>query len=93
MTEWRVKIRKKMNEADNLRGQKSIDSILNYETVKYFNNENYESVGYDKTLEKYETFAIKNAMSLNFLNVGQALIISIGIIGMMILAVFQINQG
>ncbi len=93
MTEWRVKIRKKMNEADNLRGQKSIDSILNYETVKYFNNENYESVGYDKTLEKYETFAIKNAMSLNFLNVGQALIISIGIIGMMILAVFQIKSG
>ena len=93
MTEWRVKIRKKMNEADNLRGQKSIDSILNYETVKYFNNEKYESLGYDKTLEKYETFAIKNAISLNFLNIGQSLIISISIIGMMILAVFQIKSG
>ena len=82
-----------MNEADNLRGQKSIDSILNYETVKYFNNEKYESIGYDKTLEKYETFAIKNAISLNFLNIGQSLIISISIIGMMILAVFQIKSG
>ena len=93
VTDWRVKIRKKMNEADNIRGQQSIDSLLNYETVKYFNNEKYESLGYDKTLEKYETFAIKNAISLNFLNIGQSLIISISIIGMMILAVFQIKSG
>ena len=73
-----------MNDADNVRGQKSIDSLLNYETVKYFNNENFESSNYDKSLEEYEKFAIKSAISLNFLNLGQALIITIGIIGMII---------
>ena len=92
VTEWRVQIRKKMNDADNVRGQKSIDSLLNYETVKYFNNENFESSNYDKSLEEYEKFAIKSAISLNFLNLGQALIISIGIIGMMILTVYQIQS-
>ena len=92
VTEWRVQIRKKMNDADNIRGQKSIDSLLNYETVKYFNNENFESSNYDKSLEEYEKFAIKSAISLNFLNLGQALIISIGIIGMMVLAVYQIQS-
>ncbi len=92
VTEWRVQIRKKMNDADNIRGQKSIDSLLNYETVKYFNNENFESSNYDKSLEEYEKFAIKSAISLNFLNLGQALIISIGIIGMMILTVYQIQS-
>ena len=55
-----------MNDADNVRGQKSIDSLLNYETVKYFNNENFESSNYDKSLEEYEKFAIKSAISLNF---------------------------
>jgi len=93
VTEWRVKIRKKMNEADNIRGQKSIDSLLNYETVKYFNNEQYESSRYDKSLEEYEKFAVKSAVSLNFLNIGQALIISIGIIVMMMLAAYQIQEG
>ena len=92
VTEWRVQIRKKMNDADNIRGQKSIDSLLNYETVKYFNNENFESSNYDKSLKEYEKFAIKSAISLNFLNLGQALIISIGIIGMMILTVYQIQS-
>ena len=91
VTEWRVKIRKKMNEADNIRGQKSIDSLINYETVKYFNNEKFESENYDKSLENYERFAIKSAISLNFLNLGQALIITGGIIGMMILSVLQIQ--
>ena len=92
VTEWRVQIRKKMNDADNVRGQKSIDSLLNYETVKYFNNENFESSNYDKSLEEYEKFAIKSAISLNFLNLGQALIITIGIIGMMILTVYEIQS-
>ncbi len=92
VTEWRVQIRKKMNDADNVRGQKSIDSLLNYETVKYFNNENFESSNYDKSLEEYEKFAIKSAISLNFLNLGQALIITVGIIGMMILTVYQIQS-
>ena len=93
VTEWRVKIRKKMNEADNIRGQKSIDSLLNFETVKYFNNEDYEALRYDKALETYEKFAVKSAISLNFLNAGQALVISIGMIGMMILAAYQIQDG
>ena len=93
VTEWRVKIRKKMNEADNVRGQKSIDSLLNFETVKYFNNEEYESLRYDKALENYEIFAVKSAISLTFLNAGQALIISIGMIGMMVLAAYQVQDG
>ena len=92
VTEWRVQIRKKMNDADNVRGQKSIDSLLNYETVKYFNNENFESSNYDKSLEEYEKFAIKSAISLNFLNLGQALIITIGKIGMMVLTVYEIQS-
>ncbi len=93
VTEWRVKIRKKMNEADNIRGQKSIDSLLNFETVKYFNNEEYESLRYDKALETYEKFSVKSAISLTLLNAGQAIIISIGMIGMMILAAYQIQGG
>tara|TARA_B100001123_G_scaffold343931_1_gene390701 strand:- start:12270 stop:14045 length:1776 start_codon:yes stop_codon:yes gene_type:complete len=93
VTEWRVKIRKKMNEADNIRGQKSIDSLLNFETVKYFNNEEYESQRYDQALEVYEKFSVKSALSLTLLNAGQAIIISIGIIGMMILAAYQIQGG
>ena len=93
VTEWRVKIRKKMNEADNIRGQKSIDSLLNFETVKYFNNEEYESLKYDNALETYEKFAVKSAISLTFLNAGQAIIISFGMIGMMVLAAYQIQDG
>ena len=93
VTEWRVKFRKKMNEADNIRGQKSIDSLLNFETVKYFNNEEYESLRYDQALETYEKFAVKSAISLTLLNAGQAIIISIGMIGMMVLAAYQIQDG
>ena len=93
VTEWRVKIRKKMNEADNIRGQKSIDSLLNFETVKYFNNEEYESLRYDQALETYEKFSVKSAISLTLLNAGQAIIISIGMIGMMVLAAYQIQDG
>jgi len=93
VTEWRVKFRKKMNEADNIRGQKSIDSLLNFETVKYFNNEEYESLRYDQALETYEKFAVKSAISLTLLNAGQAIIISIGMIGMMVLAAYQIHDG
>ena len=91
ITEWRVKIRKKMNEADNIRGQKSIDSLLNFETVKYFNNEEYESIQYDKALEVYESYAVKSAISLTLLNAGQAIIISLGMITMMVLAAYQIR--
>ncbi|MBI29079.1 MAG: ATM1-type heavy metal exporter [Alphaproteobacteria bacterium MarineAlpha5_Bin11] len=93
ITEWRVKIRKQMNEADNARGQKSIDSLINFETVKYFNNENYESARYDQALKNYEHFAVKSAISLTYLNAGQAIIISVGMIGMMILAALQIQSG
>ena len=82
-----------MNEADNIRGQKSIDSLLNFETVKYFNNEEYESLRYDRALETYEKFAVKSAISLTLLNAGQAIIISIGMIGMMVLAAYQIQDG
>ena len=82
-----------MNEADNIRGQKSIDSLLNFETVKYFNNEEYESQRYDQALETYEKFSVKSAISLTLLNAGQAIIISIGIITMMVLAAYQIQDG
>ena len=93
ITELRLKIRKKMNQADNIRGQKSIDSLINYETVKYFNNELYESKRYDEALENYEKYAIKSAISLNYLNIGQSIIISVGMITLMILAAYQIQKG
>jgi ATP-binding cassette subfamily B protein len=86
VTEWRMEIRKRMNDADNDANTKSIDSLLNYETVKYFGNEEHEARRFDGALALYETASVKSRSSLSLLNTGQSLIIAIAITLLMILA-------
>jgi ATP-binding cassette subfamily B protein len=93
ITEWRMVLRRNMNEMDSKANTRAIDSLLNYETVKYFNNERYESARYDETLEKWEYAAIRNQTSLSLLNVGQATIIAIGVTLLMILATQGVVAG
>jgi ATP-binding cassette, subfamily B, heavy metal transporter len=83
VTEWRTQFRKKMNELDSNAHSKAIDSLLNYETVKYFNNEEYEAQRYDKSLVSYRQAAIKSQTTLSMLNIGQQLIIAIALIAML----------
>ncbi len=85
-TEWRNKFIREANQADSSTSTRAIDSLLNYETVKYFNNEHYEAETYDKFLEKWETAKLKNRMSLLALNSGQALIIALAMTAMMWMA-------
>lgn len=93
VTEWRIEIRKWMNDADNDANTKSIDSLLNYETVKYFGNEGHEAARYDVALADYEKASIKSRTSLSLLNVGQSVIIAIGITLLMILAAQGVVAG
>jgi len=93
ITEWRMVLRRNMNEMDSKANTRAIDSLLNYETVKYFNNERYESARYDETLEKWEHAAIRNQTSLSILNVGQSTIIAIGVTLLMILATQGVVTG
>ena len=86
VTEWRMEFRRQANELDSKANTRAIDSLLNYETVKYFNNEEYEAGRYDENLRKYETAAVRNEMSLGLLNVGQSLVIAIAVTVLMILA-------
>jgi len=86
VTEWRMDIRRQANELDSRANTRAIDSLLNYETVKYFNNEEYEARRYDDNLRKYEAAAVKNEMSLGLLNVGQSCVIAIAVTLLMILA-------
>ncbi|WP_374652230.1 ABC transporter ATP-binding protein/permease [Dongia sp.] len=86
ITEWRIKYRRDMNESDQIANTKAVDSLLNYETVKYFGNEEHEARRYDVALQAYEKAAIKSRTSLATLNVGQAAIIAIGLVLMMGLA-------
>ena len=83
VTEWRIKYRRRMNESDSEANTKAIDSLLNYETVKYFGNEDHEARRYDVALQGYEKAAIKTRVSLSYLNIGQAGIIAIGVSLMM----------
>jgi ABC-type transport system involved in Fe-S cluster assembly fused permease/ATPase subunit len=92
-TEWRINIRRAMNEADNDAGGKAIDSLLNFETVKYFGNEQHETSRYDQAMEKYEAASIKTWVSLAVLNSGQAVIYSIGLTIVMALAASAIAEG
>ncbi len=85
-TEWRNKFVREANQADSSTSTRAIDSLLNYETVKYFNNETYEAETYDKFLEKWESAKLKNRMSLLALNSGQALIIALAMTAMMWMA-------
>ena len=93
VTEWRVKIRKFMNDQDTDANQKAIDSLFNYETVKYFSAEEREAKRYDGALELYENAALKTAYSLAFLNFGQSLIITAGLIIVMAMAAVGVQEG
>ncbi|MCP4296922.1 MAG: ABC transporter ATP-binding protein/permease [Proteobacteria bacterium] len=86
VTEWRLKFRQRMNKKDSEANTKSIDSLINYETVKYFNNESHEYKRYDSALAGYEKAAIKSQNSLALLNVGQGIIVGSGLIIVMIMA-------
>ena len=92
ITAWRIQFRIDMNNADNNASTKMIDSLLNFETVKYFNNEKHEFSRLDESLEKYEFAANKNRISLSLLNVSQTIVIMTGITTMLVLTVFGIKQ-
>jgi len=93
VTQWRTQFRVKMNKADNDAGNKAIDSLINYETVKYFNNEDFEAEQYDKYLKQYEIASLKTNWSLAFLNFGQNLIFSGALSAIMIMAARDILAG
>ncbi|WP_323055757.1 ABC transporter ATP-binding protein/permease [Paucibacter sp. PLA-PC-4] len=83
VTEWRTKFRKQLNELDSVAHSKAIDSLLNYETVKYFNNEDFESRRYDESLEKLRRAQLKSQSTLSLLNTGQQLIIATALVAML----------
>ena len=93
VTEWRVKLRKRMNDQDTDANQKAIDSLLNFETVKYFNAESREAARYDKAMEGYETAALQTSYSLAFLNFGQSLLITGGLVAVMVMAAIGVQNG
>ena len=93
ITNWRTQFRKSMNESDSDANTKAIDSLLNYETVKYFVNEEHEYSRYDKSLERYQVEAIKSQSSLSILNVGQGFIIGICLVSIMSLAANGVFEG
>ena len=93
VTEWRVKIRKVMNDQDKEANQKAIDSLLNFETVKYFSAEMREAGRYDDAMEGYETAAIKTSYSLGFINIGQSLIINTAMVAVMIMSAQDVVAG
>ncbi len=93
VTEWRVQIRRQMNEQDTDANQKAIDSLLNFETVKYFGAEAREAMRYDGAMEGYESAAVKTGQSLAFLNFGQTLIITAGLVAVMVMAAIGVQEG
>lgn len=93
ITQWRTKFRVDMNRAENEAGNRAIDSLINYETVKYFSNEQFEANQYDKYLQKYEKASLKTSTSLALLNWGQNAIFSVGLSAMMVLATREIMAG
>ncbi|KMZ66425.1 ABC transporter B family member 25 [Zostera marina] len=93
ITQWRTKFRQAMNKADNNASSRAIDSLLNYETVKYFNNESFEAAKYDVFLEKYEDAALKTQSSLAYLNFGQNVIFSTALSTAMVLCSYGIMKG
>ncbi|GGF81618.1 ABCB family ABC transporter ATP-binding protein/permease [Mameliella alba] len=93
VTEWRVKLRREMNKQDTDANQKAIDSLLNFETVKYFGAEAREAARYDRAMQGYEQAAIKTATSLAMLNVGQSLIITSGLVAVMVMAAVGVQNG
>jgi ATP-binding cassette subfamily B protein len=92
VTEWRTVFRRSMNDLDSRANAKAIDALINYETVKYFNNEAYEAERYDRNLAAWEASAIKNQVSLSMLNAGQGIIIASGVTLIMVLAARSVVQ-
>ncbi|OGI56051.1 MAG: metal ABC transporter permease, partial [Candidatus Muproteobacteria bacterium RIFCSPHIGHO2_02_FULL_60_13] len=86
VTEWRMIFRRNMNEMDSKANTRAIDSLLNYETVKYFNNEGFEARRYDETLQSWEKAAVRNQTSLSLLNIGQGAVIAAGVTILMLMA-------
>jgi ATP-binding cassette, subfamily B, heavy metal transporter len=93
VTEWRMQIRRRANELDSRANSRAVDSLLNYETVKYFNNEDFEAQRYDENLRKFENAEVHNEASLGLLNIGQSLIIAIAVTLLMVLAAQGVTQG
>ena len=93
VTEWRVQIRKEMNDQDTDANQKAIDSLLNFETVKYFGAEHREAMRYDESMKGYEAAALKTSYSLAFLNFGQSVLITSGLVIVMVLAAIGVQNG
>ncbi len=93
VTEWRVRIRKEMNDQDTDANQKAIDSLLNFETVKYFGAEGREAARYDSAMALYEKAALRTSYSLAFLNFGQSLLISTGLVMVMVMAAIGVANG
>jgi ATP-binding cassette, subfamily B, heavy metal transporter len=92
VTEWRVRVRRQMNDQDTDANQKAIDSLLNFETVKYFGAELREAERYDGAMKQYEVAAVKTGQSLSFLNFGQSLIITTGLVAVMVMAAMGVQQ-
>ena len=93
VTEWRMAFRRQMNSADETAATKAVDSLLNYETVKYFNNEENEAARYDDAMRRYEDAAVRSRTSLAAVNVGQGAIIALGLVLVMGFAGYDIQQG
>jgi ATP-binding cassette subfamily B protein len=93
ITEWRMEFRRRANELDSRANTRAIDSLLNYETVKYFGNEEFEARRYDNNLRKYESAAVKTEASLGLLNIGQSLIIAAAVTGLMLLTAEGVAAG
>jgi len=93
VTEWRMIFRRTMNEMDSKANTRAIDSLINYETVKYFGNEGYEARRYDETLQAWEKAAIRNQTSLSLLNIGQGFIIAGGVTALMLMAGYGVQHG
>ena len=93
ITDWRLQFRREMNERDAEANTKAIDALLNYETVKYFANEEHEARRFDRALQAYEVAAVKSQQTLSYLNIGQGLIIACGLVGVMLLAAQGVTAG
>ncbi|MGC6484135.1 MAG: ABCB family ABC transporter ATP-binding protein/permease [Candidatus Puniceispirillales bacterium] len=93
LTEWRMKFRRRMNKTDEEAATRAVDSLLNYETVKYFNAEDYEADRYSRALTRYENAAVRSRTSLSVVNVGQGLIIAVGLFLVMGMAGQDIHSG
>ena len=93
ITEWRMVVRRTMNDLDSKANTRAIDSLLNYETVKYFGNERYEAQRYDHNMQHWEAAAVRNQTSLALLNSVQSIVVAIGITALMLLAASEVVQG